>query len=559
MRSIASRVSTVFGALLLLSSCDAPGRSILEGPLGPDDGVLATGDTFAWTVPGHDANGEPIAWSFVDVPDGVTLDDGIVHWTPAPVDVGSHLFLLQAAPPGPYLYPTYAAATITVFDGLFPRLNRPPVATEVPDQVRMVGERFSFSLFATDPDGDPLAWHAILLPEGATFDPHGAVFQFVPSPRDAGVHYAIFQVADDGTPPLTDHVVVRIEVAARAVDHAPVFTRINTPGLTDACAPFSVSFEATDPDGEPVTFRAKGLPEGATMTTVHGVGLLTWTPAQEQAGKYTIGVYAVDDGDEPLATEMLYKISVVGPPALWVGPIADAMILGGHTAVMDVPRAEHACLTTTISGAPDAAAWYPDEGKLVWHTTSDDFGVYEVTYTVTDSAARPASVSTTARIGVQYLDNFTTFTGWRTSTVVNPAFPGPVWFGAQSRLSSWDGWVLRSHSDVRTVAMGTALRTLDRGDIPLTGVAWLARATEHGAEPCTGDSGGTLELVNGTTGKVVAAADVPDGSAAPMSGVATFEEKTRSVLLGLVHTDATPGCKLDVYWDEVVLTPIPAE
>jgi len=52
---------------------------------------------------------------------------------------------------------------------------------------------------------------------------------------------------------------------------------------------------------------------------------------------------------------------------------------------------------------------------------------------------------------------------------------------------------------------------------------------------------------------------VPDGSAAPMSGVATFEEKTRSVLLGLVHTDATPACKLDVYWDEVVLTPIPAE
>jgi hypothetical protein len=559
MRFTLSRVVSIFSAFVLLGSgCDAPGRSILGGPLGPDDGVLVPGDTFAWTLPGTDANGDPIAWTFADAPDGATLDDGVVRWTPTPADIGSHFFLVQTGPL-PHLYPSYAASTIVVFDGLSPRLNRPPVARAVPDQVRAVREDFSFTLFASDPDGDALTWHAILLPEGALFDARGANFSWAPTVHDAGVHYAIFQVADDATLPLTDHVVVRIEIVAPSVDHAPVFTRVNTPGLTDACAPFAVSFEAMDPDGEPVTFRAKGLPDGATITTVAGAGLLTWTPEQEQAGKYTIGIYATDEGEVSLATEMVYTLRVIGPPPLSVGPIGDAMIMGGHTAVINVPRSEHACLTTTISGAPDGATWYSDEGMLVWHTTSDDFGVYEVSYTVTDSADRPASVTAIARIGVQYLDSFTTFAGWRTSTVVNPAFPGPVWFGAMPRLASWDGWVLRSHSDVRTVAMGTAFRTLDRGDVLLAGVGWLARASEHGAEPCAVESGGTLELVNGTTGKVVAAADVPHGLAAPMTGVATFDVKTRSVLLGLVHTDASPGCKLDVYWDEVLLTPIPAE
>ncbi len=49
--------------------------------------------------------------------------------------------------------------------------------------------------------------------------------------------------------------------------------------------------QASDPDQNPVTFSATGLPSGASMTTG---GVFTWTPTESQTGNYTVSVTASD-------------------------------------------------------------------------------------------------------------------------------------------------------------------------------------------------------------------------------------------------------------------------
>jgi hypothetical protein len=55
---------------------------------------------------------------------------------------------------------------------------------------------------------------------------------------------------------------------------------------------FSFQYEATDPEGDPITFAALQVPDGAGITAG---GLFTWTPTQDQANKtFTIIVVAFD-------------------------------------------------------------------------------------------------------------------------------------------------------------------------------------------------------------------------------------------------------------------------
>jgi hypothetical protein len=51
---------------------------------------------------------------------------------------------------------------------------------------------------------------------------------------------------------------------------------------------------ATDPDGDPLTFSAYNLPDGASFDTV--TGIFSWTPRYDQAGVYVVR-FEVSDGE----------------------------------------------------------------------------------------------------------------------------------------------------------------------------------------------------------------------------------------------------------------------
>lgn len=80
--------------------------------------------------------------------------------------------------------------------------NQPPVLETVGDKTGTAGAYLSFTLQATDPDGDNLTYSAINVPVGATFDQigvgaNGPVFGFTWWPAEAGIYPDIeFRVSD---------------------------------------------------------------------------------------------------------------------------------------------------------------------------------------------------------------------------------------------------------------------------------------------------------------------------------------------------------------------------
>jgi len=90
---------------------------------------------------------------------------------------------------------------------------------------------------------------------------------------------------------ITD-VPISISNATVLVDTAPVLNLIDSKSVSESNT-LSFTVDASDADGDSLTYSAAGLPEGANFDPVKGE--FTWTPATGQAGVYTVTI-EVSDG-----------------------------------------------------------------------------------------------------------------------------------------------------------------------------------------------------------------------------------------------------------------------
>jgi len=113
--------------------------------------------------------GDPVSL----VPEGTTRTDGLPdEW---PVDMGYH-------------YPW----------------NRRPDLVDQADTTIAENQHVTFTLEASDPDGDSIAFASPDLPGGATLDPVTGVFEWTPSYQQAGLYTVTFIATDFGIPALAD-------------------------------------------------------------------------------------------------------------------------------------------------------------------------------------------------------------------------------------------------------------------------------------------------------------------------------------------------------------------
>jgi hypothetical protein len=95
-----------------------------------------------------------------------------------------------------------------------PRVPQPVPSAQTlvynkPGKVASVGKLLSFTISASDPDGDPLDYSADNLPDGASFDPDTQTFSWTPRYDQAGVYSVTFEVSDGE---LTDSEDITITV-----------------------------------------------------------------------------------------------------------------------------------------------------------------------------------------------------------------------------------------------------------------------------------------------------------------------------------------------------------
>ena len=108
--------------------------------------------------------------------------------------------------------------------GTSPQDNKVPVMNSVPAATVEIGKSLSFSITASDADGDSLIYSASGLPTGATFDGNIRLFSWTPASGQEGTYSVTFEVSDGK---LKDSVTTSITAVKTESDLSPSKTYDN--------------------------------------------------------------------------------------------------------------------------------------------------------------------------------------------------------------------------------------------------------------------------------------------------------------------------------------------
>jgi hypothetical protein len=185
-------------------------------------------------------------------------------------------------------------------------VNRPPVLGSIGSKSVDEGDLLTFTVTASDPDGDGLTFSASNVPPGASFNPSTRVFNWTPAFGAAGNYNVTFTVTDGGVFAETDSEVVTISVGN--VNRSPVLGSIGSKSVDEGdLLTFIIS--ASDPDGDILTYSASNLPPEANFNS--GARTFNWTPAIGDAGNYNVQFTVTDNGSPPESDLEIVTITVV--------------------------------------------------------------------------------------------------------------------------------------------------------------------------------------------------------------------------------------------------------
>ena len=182
--------------------------------------------------------------------------------------------------------------TITVNDK-----NLAPVLTPIGNKNVNENTTLTFSISATDADGDSLTYSTSALPSGAAFNASSKTFSWTPTYSQSGSYQITFS-ANDGYGGTASET---INIAVNNKNRAPVLTPIGNKNVDDnATLTFSIS--ATDADGDSLTYSTSTLPTGAAFNASSKT--FSWTPTYSQSASYQI-TFSVNDGFGGLDSETI--------------------------------------------------------------------------------------------------------------------------------------------------------------------------------------------------------------------------------------------------------------
>ncbi|MEW6381674.1 MAG: HYR domain-containing protein [bacterium] len=174
------------------------------------------------------------------------------------------------------------------------------------------------------------------------------------------------------------------------VQHAPVLQTIgNQNVMVDSTLSFTA--QATDEDGDTITYSILNAPDGASFDSQ--TGQFNWTPGQAQANQsYTVVITATDGTGR--SDDETITITVQEPSAPVLQPIGNKTVSAGDTLSFTAlaTDADGDAITYAASNAPAGATFDSLTGQFTWIPTQAEAGqTYSVVITATDTTGRSAS------------------------------------------------------------------------------------------------------------------------------------------------------------------------
>jgi hypothetical protein len=174
------------------------------------DRSVSEGATLSFTVSASDVDpANTLTFSASNLPTGAAFDP-VTHafsWTPDHTQAGAHAgVVFTVTDDGTPARSDSETITITVDN-----VNRTPVLGAIGDKSVMEGYTLSFTVSATDEDGETLTYSASNLPSGATFDPPTRTFSWRPGSEQAGEYPGVVFAVADGEASDSETIAITVE------------------------------------------------------------------------------------------------------------------------------------------------------------------------------------------------------------------------------------------------------------------------------------------------------------------------------------------------------------
>jgi len=266
------------------------------------DKTVVAGNILTFQISATDPDNDPPTYSSTQLPTGASFNASTrtFSWTPTIAQIGNHQAKFEVSDP----------------DGLIDDLtvnieveqpNRSPEFDSISNQSVEAAKTLTFTIHATDPDDDPLTYSSTQLPSGSSFNVNTRTFSWAPTTAQIGNHQANFEVSDPEG--LADDLTVNIEVTPpQPTNQAPDFQAVSNQTVI-AGSNLIFQIEATDPDGDSLTYSATNLPQGAVFNVPNRT--FSWTPTALQVGNHTAS-FSVTDGQ--LSDALDVEITVAPRP-----------------------------------------------------------------------------------------------------------------------------------------------------------------------------------------------------------------------------------------------------
>jgi len=266
--------------------------------------------TSSFSVSATDADSDTITYSATGtaIDAGATFTSQTFNWTPDYGQAGSYQATFIVSDGNDQDSETI---TITVNN-----TNRAPELAPIGDKPASENSTLSFSISATDPDGETITYSAPNLPSGAVLSAETGAFSWTPNYEQAG-DYEVTFIAGDGQAEDSEAIIITVANTNRT----PVLSSIGDRSVyLGNSLGFTIS--AIDPDGDTITYSATDLPDGATFEGQS----FSWTPDSNQTGSYDVTFYARDSQSED-SEEITITVAAdsTAPTVSGLSPAADSI------------------------------------------------------------------------------------------------------------------------------------------------------------------------------------------------------------------------------------------
>ncbi|MEA2062909.1 MAG: putative Ig domain-containing protein, partial [Gemmatimonadota bacterium] len=304
---------------------------------------------------------------------GGSFTGNTFNWTPTDRDIGPNIltFLVKDS--------QGAADRMEVTIQVAGRgIKAPPQLAELKEITVTEGQEIDFTIPITYSDLSKVKFWGANLPEGAQFDSGTGRFTWVPGLLQAGRYKVTFGASDGRF-----QCVGKLAITVQDKDEPPVLKAIGKLSVP-AGGIIRHHLKARDPGGDPVSFSAENLPEGAKL---HSGGLFSFKPGYQQAGQYEVTFHVQDlTGNSVSETVTLTVNETNRRPLLEVKNIKTPL---GVSVSLDVavsdPDGDTVSVVPDPSTLPQGALFDPSSLSLSW--TPGEDGIYEILLIASDGKA----------------------------------------------------------------------------------------------------------------------------------------------------------------------------